>query len=218
MDDTTSPRPAAADVYRDFFAEADRVIEQFHRWIDRDLPNDGTWWGMVQVAILVRAFNQYRSIVNLLRQNHWEDALILVRSLFELLLNTEELCRQGNNVEDAAESFVAFAHLQRYLRWRDTQAYHIATGRAGAEVERQIGEMDRMARKFFAPFWIEKKGKGRWRGSWSKKTVADLCRLSANPLRPYHYHLLYGRGSDFTHSASRRIRGDASSERARGVG
>ncbi len=63
-------RPSAAVAYRDVFVQLGAVIEQFHRWIDRDIENDGTWWGIMQLAILVRAFNQYRSIVNLLRDNH----------------------------------------------------------------------------------------------------------------------------------------------------
>ena len=63
----------------------------------------------------MRALNQYRSIVNLLRNNHWEDALILVRSLFELLLNTEELCRRTDDIEKAAESFAADGHLQKCI-------------------------------------------------------------------------------------------------------
>lgn len=196
-------RPSAAEAYRDFFVQADAVIDKFHQWIDRDdIPGDRTWWGIVQLAILIRAFNQYRSIVNLLRNNHWEDALILVRSLFELLLNTEELCRRAGDIEAVAESFVAFAHLQRYLRWREHQVYNITTGRAGDEARAHIEKMDGLARRFFAPFWESgKKGRGRWRANWSRKTVADLCHLSANPLREHHYRLLYGRGSEFTHSA-----------------
>jgi uncharacterized protein DUF5677 len=197
-----SELPSAAEAYPDFFVQTDAVIAQFHLWIDRDdIPADGTWWGIVQLAILVRAFNQYRSIVNLLRNNHWEDALILVRSLFELLLNTEELSRHTSDIEVAAESFVAFAHLQRYLRWRETELYNITTGRAGDEARARVHEMDGLARKFFAPFWEEKKGRGRWRTNWSRKNVADLCHLSVNPLREHHYRLLYGRGSEFTHSA-----------------
>ncbi len=202
MPDIPQNRPSAAVAYRDFFAQADTVIEQFHHRIDRDIPTDGTWWGIVQLAILVRAFNQYRSIVNLLRENHWEDALILVRSLFELLLNTEELCRHPDRIEEAAESFVAFAHLQRYLRWREVELYNITTGRAGKEARTRIDETDRQAKKFFALFWYaDKKGQGKWRATWSRKNAAELCRLSANPLREHHYRLLYGRGSEFTHSA-----------------
>jgi hypothetical protein len=45
MADVPQNRPTAAVAYRDFFAQADTVIEQFHHWIDRDIPNDGTWGG-----------------------------------------------------------------------------------------------------------------------------------------------------------------------------
>jgi hypothetical protein len=61
--------------------------------------------------------------------------------------------------------------------------------------------LDRLARNFFAPFWHVKKGRGKWRDTWSRKNVAELSRLSTNPLRQHHYRLLYGRGSEFTHSA-----------------
>ena len=125
-------RPSAATAYREVFLQLDEVIERFHLWSDRDIESDGTWWGIGQLAILLPAFNQRRSVANLLRDNHWEDALILLRSVFELLLNTGELCRHTTDIEKSAESFVAFAHLQRYLRWREEPLrHHDGTRRPG---------------------------------------------------------------------------------------
>ncbi|MBI3455470.1 MAG: hypothetical protein HY002_06755 [Candidatus Rokubacteria bacterium] len=198
---TERSRPSAAEAHPDVFDQTSTIIDRFHLWIDRDIPNDGTALGVVKAAILVRAFNQYRSINNLLRDNHWEDGLILVRSLFELLLHTEELLR-ARDPEGAAARFFAFSQLQRYLEWKELELYQVATRRAGRETEERVARADAEARRVYGQFWfIDKKGKGRWRESWCNKKVADLVALSSNPIRPHQHRLLYGRGSSFTHSS-----------------
>jgi hypothetical protein len=111
------------------------------------------------------------------------------------------LCRRTEDIEEAAESFAGYGHLQKYLRWREVEFYHALTKRAGPEAQARVDQTDRLARTFFAPFWETKKGRGRWRETWSSKKVWDLCTLSVNPMRPHQYRLLYGRGSEFTHSS-----------------
>jgi Family of unknown function (DUF5677) len=198
---TEHSRSNAATAHPDVFEQTSAIIDRFHLWIDCDIPEDGTSMGLAKLALLVRAFNQYRSIVNLLRDNHWEDSLILVRSLFELMLQAEELLR-AKDPEEAAVRLFAFSQLQRYLEWRGLEQYQVATGRGGRETEDRIARVDAQARRVYGQFWFrDKKGRGRWRESWCNKNVADLSGLSANPLRRHQYRLLYGRGSSFTHSS-----------------
>lgn len=196
-------RPSAEESHPKIFRVIDEVIERLHLWIDEaQIPDDGTALGNVKIATIGRAFNQYRSIVNLLRTNHWEDAYILIRSLFELLLNTEELMRHKEDAERAAQRIIQFSGLQENLRRREMALYHVATRRAGKEVVERVKEGDRKLREHYKEFWhIDKKGRGKWRVSWFNKNVADLCALSSNPLRTHQYKLLYCRGSEFTHSS-----------------
>lgn len=195
--------PSAEDQYRDIFNCLDEIISQINKLVhEKPIPDDQSYWGNVRMGLIIRAFNQYRSIVNLLRTNHWEDALILTRSLFELLLYTEELLRKPD-LEKGAERFYLFSGLQGYLEFRELTLYNVLTGRLGQEVEDRIkNKWDKKARETFSTFWYKnKKGRGKWRESWCNKNRAELSRASKNPLRIHQYHLIYGRGSDFTHSS-----------------
>lgn len=166
------------------------------------IPDDQTAWGFVRTAFLFRGLNQYRAIVSLLKTNHWEDTLILIRSLFELLLNAEELARLNQQVERAATQFCQFFKLQNYLEWRELTNYEIATGRAHPDAKNHVARLDKIARRVFSPFWYtDKKGRGKWRSSWCNKTVADLCAASSNPMRMQQYRLFYSSGSQFSHSS-----------------
>lgn len=196
-------RASAEESHPDIFRVIDEVNEKLHLWIEKaHIPDDGTVLGNVKIATIGRASNQYRSIVNLLRNNHWEDAYILIRSLFELVLNTEELMRHENDGEQAAQRIINFYGLQENLRRREMALYHVASGRAGKEVLERVKEGERKLREHYCDFWhVDKKGRGKWRVTWCNKNVADLCATSSNPLRMYQYKLLYSRGSEFTHSS-----------------
>lgn len=196
-------RPSAEESHPQLFRVIDEVIERLHLWIDEaQIPTDGSALRNVKIATIGRAFNQYRSIVNLLRTNHWEDANILIRSLFELLLNTEELQRYENEAERAARRIIQFSGLQENLRRREMALYHVASGRAGKEVLERVKQGDKKLREHYSEFWhVDKKGRGKWRVTWCNKNVADLCAKSSNPMRMHQYKLLYSRGSEFTHSS-----------------
>ncbi len=195
--------PSAEEQYPDIFKCLDEIINQTLKLVHGNpIPDDRSYWGNVRMGLIFRAFNQYRSIVNLLRTNHWEDALILTRSLFELLLYTEELLRKPDS-EKAGERFYLFSGLQSYLEFRELTLYKVLTGRLGQEVEDTIkNKWDKKAKETFSIFWYKnKKGRGKWRESWCNKNRAELSRASKNPMRIHQYHLIYGRGSDFTHSS-----------------
>lgn len=195
--------PSAEEQYPDIFACLNKIISQVHKLVHSNpIPDDRTYWGNVRIGLISRAFNQYKSIVNLLKTNHWEDALILTRSLFELLLYTEELLRNPDS-EKIAKRFCLFSELQGYLMSRELTLYQVLTGRLDPGVEDKIKKQwDKKAKETFSPFWYKnKKGRGKWRESWCNKNRAELSRSSDNPMRMNQYNLIYGRGSDFTHSS-----------------
>jgi Family of unknown function (DUF5677) len=66
----------------------------------------------VMFRAFVRALRQYRSIVQLLKAGAWEDALILVRSLYELNANLSEL-DAAPDPEEKAGTFIAFGKFQQ---------------------------------------------------------------------------------------------------------
>lgn len=177
-------RPAI-ESHAAIFADLDAVLKQLHEWIDlTPIPDDETHHGVVTAAILFRATNQLRAIVTVLKGNFWEDALILTRALFELLLNTEELVHRCPDKEHGAARFLLFSQLQKYLEWARTEEYQVASGRAGPDYAKELAKIERSARKSFAPFaFIDKKGRPKWRARWCNKNVAQLCEASPNPMR-----------------------------------
>jgi len=196
-------RPTAKNSHQAIFSDLDSIVEKLHQWIDlANIPDDGTALGTVSLAFIFRSFNQYRSILNLLKTNHWEDALILTRSLFELLLHAEELIHRSKDQELAAQHFLLFSQLQDYREWAALERYKVASARNSQEYAKKLDKIDNTARKLFAPFsYTNKKKRKKWRENWCKKKVADLCNLSQNPMRMHQYRILYAKGSDFVHSS-----------------
>lgn len=195
--------PSATDKYPDLFRDIDAIIEQLHNWIDLgNIREDDTFVGKAKTGVLFRAYNQYRAIANLLKTDHWEDALILTRSLFELLLNVEELLRHREDVEEAAERFVRFSELQEYLSWSEMEMFYVVTGESSLDIKAKIDKMDAKARIAYSMFWhTDKKGRSKWRTSWCNKAVSELCEASENEARRHQYRAMYARASQFAHSS-----------------
>lgn len=111
--------PSAEQRYPDLFQVTDEVIDQLHAWIDLgQKPEINTVLDVVRTACAIRAFNLYRSITLLLKTDHWEDAAILTRSIFELLLNIEEIQRDQAKAESKSRRFLAFEKLQEYHSYK----------------------------------------------------------------------------------------------------
>ena len=84
--------PSAEERFPEFFQLADEVIDQLHTWIDLgQQPEPNTAFDVICIAFAIRTFNLYRSIILLLKTDHWEDAAILTRSMFELLLRKDHI-------------------------------------------------------------------------------------------------------------------------------
>jgi len=198
--------PPASETYPKAFALLNKMTDQLHLWIDfAKVPVLSTALGFVQVALAVRSWNIFRSIKVLLETSHWEDALILTRSLFELLLNTEEVHREKLAAEEKARRFLLYNELQRYHEARADRQYMIDTGRL-AKGDDILRRLDSAAENLFAIFRRKnRKGQPHWMAYWCGKNVYELAQQSRNPIRVGQYRVLYSYASSFAHSSPQSV-------------
>lgn len=191
---------SAKERYPEYFQISRIVINKLIEWIHRtDIPIPQTALGIVKFASVIRAFNLYKSINILLKNDHWEDAAILARSMFELLLNLEEVVRDDPPAEEKARKYLRYQHLSKLLHHFNDKRYEINTGRASKEENKKILEMEKGTRKLFVEF-TDKKKRGGWHRSWCGKSVRRLANESGKQNRQAQYELLYSYFSEFSHS------------------
>jgi hypothetical protein len=191
----------AKERYPQHFQISEMVINQLHEWIDRtDIPVPQTALGIVKFASVIRAFNLYRSINVLLETDHWEDAAVLSRSMFELLLNLEEIVRDKEGAENKAKKYLRFQKLQEHLHQISLIDYEVQTGRRSKEQVSKLTERKKMTKSIFTEFLSKRKGP-EWETSWCGKNVYKLANDSANPMRIPQYKIIYSLFSDFSHSS-----------------
>lgn len=180
---------AAKNRYPEYFEYSEQVRLKLHDWIHNpNNPSPQSDFEYIIYNFLVRAFNIYKSISILLEQDYWEEASILSRSLFELLLNLEELSRDPNN----SKRFIKFHLLQALQHHLNLQQF---------EMEREkkkdtSGINDGFLKRKFPEFVIKGKS-SKFSSSWCNKTVRDLAKDS-NKL--HYYKIIYSLFSYFTHS------------------
>lgn len=194
-------KPSANERHPDYFAVTDFVISTLGQWVDHTpIPAPETALGIVSIASIVRAVNLYRSINLLLSTDHWEDAAILSRSLFELLLNLEEIYRDESQEESKSKKYLRFDMLQDYLHAKNMVEYDVETGRRTRDVLLKLKDMDALSKSLFREFRSQN-GRTEWQASWCGKSVHKLSRDSKEPLRLAQYRILYSHFSAFTHSS-----------------
>jgi len=192
---------AAKERYPEHFKISKMVINQLVKWLHRtDIPVPQTALGIVKFASVIRAFNLYKSINILLENDHWEDAAVLSRSLFELLLNLEEIVRDDEIAEEKAKRYLRFQLLQNYKQKVILENYKIQTGRISKERASKLKEMEDLARSLFAEF-RKKDKKSEWIISWCEKSAHRLASDSANPKRISQYNIFYSMFSEISHSS-----------------
>jgi uncharacterized protein DUF5677 len=190
---------SAKERFPKYFDISDMVISQVVDWLHNSgVRPQRTAVDFVKTGSFVRAANIYRSINLLLETDHWEDAAILSRSLFELLLNLDEVIRDEGSAEEQAKKYLRFNKLQKYLRTRSLVEYDIETGRGRKEQERKLAELDALCRSLFREFLTKKRA--GWVTSWHRKPVAQLCRDSSNPGREAQYRTIYSLYCSLSHS------------------
>jgi Family of unknown function (DUF5677) len=166
--------------------------------------------GFVMFRGFVRAVSQYRALVILLKSGQWEDALVLVRSLYELDLNLSEIASARDQVEKAG-TFVAFGKFQQVrllqMRLEDELRDERSNARPSAEAiaacEQKLTAITARLERDFGRFRAAK-GKRKWQDSWSDASVETLAQRLAQHTgaRPgQHDYWVFRLGSLFTHNA-----------------
>jgi hypothetical protein len=198
--ETVEIKPAP-DRYPEYFVIIDDVIGKLVEWIHtKGMPIHKDALSFVKTLTIVRAFNIYKSINLLLRTDHWEDAAILARSLFELLLHLEEILREEAESENRAKKYLRFSKLQESLHIVNDIEYEIATGRCSKERASLLKEFKQAMSTIFNEF-RNKKSRTGWDNVWCKKSVYKLASESKNPIRIHHYKIIYSQYSELSHSS-----------------
>lgn len=191
----------AKERYPEYFQISEIVLNQLHKWIDKaDIPTPHTALGIVKIASVIRAFNLYRSINILLETDHWEDAAILSRSMFELLLNLEEITMVKESAENNAKKYLRFQELQKYLHQINIKNYEAQTGRCSNDQVSKLTEMENIIKSIFTEFLNNHRG-SKWKTSWCGKSVYKMANDSTSPMRIPQYKIIYSLFSDFSHSS-----------------
>lgn len=191
---------SAPERYPEYFAIIDNVIDKLHEWIHLKgmRPHDSAL-SFVKTATIIRAFNLYISIKLLLRNDHWEDAAIIARSLFELLLNLEEILREEAISEQKASKYLRFWKLQESLHIVNDIEYEMATGRCSKKRALLLKELKQTMKTLFKEFRNKERRTG-WENTWCGKSVYKLASTSPNPIRIHHYKIIYSYFSELSHS------------------
>jgi Family of unknown function (DUF5677) len=160
----------------------------------------------LHVATFDRAFNTLKGVKLLLENDHWELAAPLVRQLFELLVNLEEIHRSPN-VSEAVTRYVKFAVLGDLLHDKRRLDYEIASGRGSKDVHEQANSIRVFCVTHFPEFLDRSKKGDRWAQSWCRATTKELARRSRYSIRIHQYETLYSFLSAYTHGAPPAILG-----------
>jgi hypothetical protein len=192
---------SAPERYPEYFAIIDNVISKLDEWIhQKGLQPDKSALAFVKNAIIIRAFNIYRSINLLLRKDHWEEGAIIARSLFELLLNLEEILKEEAAPEQKASKYLRYNELQKSLHVVNDFEYEISTGRGSEKQTLLLKELKQMMEVLFEEF-CDKKSQTGWMSTWCGKSVYKLASTSPNPIRIHHYKIIYFYFSELAHSS-----------------
>jgi Family of unknown function (DUF5677) len=196
--------PRAPERHPLMFSVLYDVRDVLTEWLDRAEHDDPkSALGFVRFSTTMRAWNTFKAVVPVLENDHWEDAFILIRSMFELLLTVEHILREPKDAEMRAEHFLLYERLQDYLRTKVQYEYHVHTKRTQSDPQ-LVARMEVMAVKAFRPFLAPpKKGKHaskvHWAKSWCQMSVYDLAKAGGE-MREWQYRILYAYTSAFVHA------------------
>lgn len=160
----------------------------------------------VRARALDRAFNAVKAARLLLARDHWEFAQPVVRQLFELLVNLEEIARADDS-ERAARRYLRFGMLQAARELLANIDYDVKTGRTSAECAEVAERFADMLQGFFAEFRQKsRKGQERWVESWCGRTLRQMATADTG-LRATQHELVFRSASTQAHAAPGAITG-----------
>jgi hypothetical protein len=191
------------------FQLSDTLIEKPGLW-SQSVPvsSDSPVLSFVKFRAFDRAVTQYRSIVHLLKLGQWEDALILLRSLYELNVNISEIDYSSER-DHAVKKFVRFGKFQQLRmeqrriedQHRDESSKLHPSVQAIAECEQNLAAIASLLDRDFAEF---RDSRGKWQESWSGVSVETLAQHLAKKTggqRGQSDYYVFRLGSLFTHNA-----------------
>ena len=182
------------------FELADNLTEKPRSWVEAG-PVNGRALACVMFLGFERALRQYTSIVEFLRKGFCDDALVLVRSLYELNVNLHAI-----RSEQDAEQFIRFGKFQQarliHQRLEDELKDAEETGNP-AEIKTARSKLNQRSSALDAQFAEFKLPNGKWQKGWSRKSVDALARGLARDTgapRGQTDYWVYRLGSLFTHA------------------
>jgi len=189
---------AASERHPEFFKVTDSIINECHELINlKGFRPPTTALAYVKIATIIRAYNIYISINILLKTDHWEEAAIIARTLFELVLNLEEVIREKEKSESNARKFLRFSCLQESLHLLRNVEYEIANNKCSDERKGLAKDLEGLTSELFAEFQIN----NNYLRYWCGKSVYKLAAESSNPLRISQYKIIYSYCSDLIHGS-----------------
>lgn len=182
------------------FELADKLTEKPRTWMEFG-PSSITAFACVMFLGFERALRQYSAIVELLRRGFCDDAVVLVRSLYELDVNLNAI----ESEQDAA-TFLKFGRFQQ-ARLID---HRLEDELKRAEQSGQIAEVNiaklrvaQLSSALDSQFAEFKLPGGKWAVGWSRKPInalaKDLAQDTGAP-RGQSDYWIYRLGSLFTHN------------------
>ncbi len=182
------------------FELADDLTKKPRSWVESGPVADGSL-GCVMFLGFERALRQYSAIVELLRKGLCDDALVLVRPLYELNVNLHAI-----RSEQDAEKFIRFGRFQQarliHQRLEDELKDAEETGNP-AEIKTARSKLNQLSLTLDTQFAEFKLAKGGWQKSLSGKSVEALAQGLARDTgapRGRNDYWIFRLGSLFTHN------------------
>lgn len=176
------------------FGALDLVVDDTLRALSHLQPGSAS--EVTRLAVGQRALTMLQGARLLLEEGHWELAVGVVRQMFEILVNVENLLNRADT--DAAwESYRQFGEAQflqaslRKLRYAIAAGYNDTSGEAKA----LTAALDE------ARFDEFRHPKGHIRDSWSGLSVEKLANASQAPWRVDQYRYYYRTWSEQAHGS-----------------
>lgn len=150
--------------------------------------------GAVLCFLFVKSYKTAGAVLLLCRNGYQEDALILVRSIFESALWVLYIFKDGKNVEEKARAFIYRATIERAKKIREVYEQHQEEDQLKRQLEELLHETEREVSK------IKEEYQGRAHLlKYGKKNVKELA---AETGMVYLYPTFYWESSLYSHSAS----------------
>ena len=182
--------------YRDY-------IDMLARTADYDYLRDG----LIQyfkVAALNALVELFISIKKLLELSHWRAASILIRTLFEFLINIEYIFLNPVETEELCAQFFKFSELQEVQHVRkDVQNNKYNIHNKIDPKSFRLNDMIRESKRCFKEFIKSEFDNGAvaWNPYWHLKSPKQIVDELNNPVRKKQYKNYYSNLSDFVHGS-----------------